>query len=860
MAGGSVGTKRVREGDRKEAAVILFVFLTTTGGCAPRSPKLVAEPPPSVESAAPAQALLSLPAYPESLRLDEIRVSDTNGQKSILFRFSRPPEGTDYFPLRNPSRLVIDVKGPIETLPKARTYKATDPVVSGVRIGNYQGRLRLVVDLASTEVLQFSVDNYETLVTAFVGEKSDSSGHAERTSQVLFISNEARNSLLAQASPSVEKAALPPADRVAHATTTTLDPSRDTEARTTAPVEKITPPVKPPASHVTPSEKTPPSAQSGEAPAEEVISSKSLSQPKPTKPIAVAQASPSDQADVASDSAEEAPVEVVQLEPRSTPNKAEQPTRKNVSEETLSPSSAPTESAAVTGEFKPPAGQEYTGQRISLDFKNADVHDVLRILADVSGLNIVATDDVKARVTLRLVEIPWDQALDVVLQANGLEKAQVGNVITISTTRRLEVERNARLAAKNAQQRLAPLETEYVRVNYVKATDVVALITREIQQRTSGTPGGAGGPASAPAPVRVSSGGASSSGRGGSQVALMSPRGTIAADPTTNVVIIRDVRENIGAIRELIVNVDVQTPQVIIESYIVTANENLIRDLGIQWGYQYIASPETGNPTGVNFPGRIGLGGSGLGQGPTGLPFIADFPASAVPGSGSALDLVLGSLDGSQTLNLRLSALEAQGKARVISRPRVVTLNNKVADIQSRRVVRVPVVSGNVVVGGAGTTGGGDAFEEFDVGIRLKVTPQISSDGFVLLDIDAESSELADASVRPSGTSSAFPLIPDELKRTASSNVLIKAGETFVLGGILQDNLQQRERGIPYLRDTPGLGWLFRGRSNTKTKEELLIFITPRLGTGAPVPGLPTAQQLWENRPRETAPPAETVP
>src|SRR5262249_52654200 len=140
------------------------------------------------------------------------------------------------------------------------------------------------------------------------------------------------------------------------------------------------------------------------------------------------------------------------------------------------PSSKEETAAVPTSEFKSPQESQYTGRKISLDFKNADVHDVLRIIADVSGLNIVATDDVKARVTLRLVEVPWDQALDVVLQANGLEKSRAGNVITVSTTKRLEAERNARLAAKNAQQKLAQLETAYVKVNYVKATDVVALI------------------------------------------------------------------------------------------------------------------------------------------------------------------------------------------------------------------------------------------------------------------------------------------------------------------------------------------------------------------------------------------------
>src|SRR5262249_1470380 len=208
------------------------------------------------------------------------------------------------------------------------------------------------------------------------------------------------------------------------------------------------------------------------------------------------------------------PVEVAQapedVHPPTPKTEGKSP-RKNLHEESI-PSPA--------GEFKAPSDQEYTGRKISLDFKNADVHDVLRILADVSGLNIVATDDVKARVTLRLVEVPWDQALDVVLQANGLEKTRVGNVITISTTRRLEAERNARLAAKNAQQKLAQLETVYVKVNYVKATDVVALITREVQQRTTGAPG-----AAVAAPARAPASGAPSPGRSGSQVALMSPRG-----------------------------------------------------------------------------------------------------------------------------------------------------------------------------------------------------------------------------------------------------------------------------------------------------------------------------------------------
>jgi type IV pilus assembly protein PilQ len=368
----------------------------------------------------------------------------------------------------------------------------------------------------------------------------------------------------------------------------------------------------------------------------------------------------------------------------------------------------------------------------------------------------------------------------------------------------------------------------------------VGIVTVEQEQRASGG-----------AAARPAAGGAG----GRTQIALMSPRGTLAADPTTNVVIIRDTGDRIASIRELVQNIDIQTPQVVIESYLITTNENLNRDLGIQWGYGYRAGPGSGNPTGLNFPGRVGLGGSGLGTGSGGVPFIADFPAATSAGSGSALDLVLGSLSGSQALSVRLSALEREGKARVISRPRVVTINNKVAEIKSRRTVRVPDISGSLNVGGQGSTqGGGDAFQEFDVGVTLKITPQISSDGFVLLDVSAESSELAPASVTPSGPSSFFPIIPDTLLRTASSNVLIRAGDTFVLGGILSDSLSRTEEGTPYLRKVPGLGWLFRGDTNSRTKDELLVFITPKLMPGIPTSSLPSAQNLWENRSLEEEP------
>jgi len=768
--------RKVPKKEGKKAAVVLCALLTT-GGCTPQAKKAAPPPPSSSEQQTSVQSEAP-PKYSGPVRLHEVRVIESSGQHSVLFRLSRPPEGIDYFPLRDPSRLVIDVKGEIEPLQQVQHYKAADPLVTAVRVGTYQGRMRLVVDLKNAEPPSFSVDSYDTLVTAFIGEKNEKTNgkvQAESNAQVLFLADEAKESArtqLAAVTHHPSSAVSTETTSLASASTTASSPTNSAQSKSEVSLTENKPDEHPKEPTVLAA-----TAQTPATAPPDTSSQPSSTTTSPTPPTTTTTSTNSaDNIDeetltpASSQTRYEANMTETTLPTEEEPWEVQRMEKKDSKE----PLRLAREENAPTAEFRADQTLQYTGKKISLDFKNADVHDVLRIVAEVSGLNIVATDDVKARVTLRLVEVPWDQALDVVLQSNGLEKSQTGNVITVSTTKRLEAERNARLAAQNAKQKLTPLATEYVKVNYVKATDVAALITREALQRAASSGGGATAAPRSSSP----SGGASGGGGRSQQVALMSPRGTIAADATTNVLIIRDLPENITAVRELIHNVDVQTPQVVIESYLVTTSENLNRALGIQWGYAYRASPETGNPTGVNFPGRIGIGGSGLNSGTGGVPFVADFPAAGVaPGSGAALDLLLGSLDGSQALAMRLSALEQQGKVRVISRPRVVTINNKAADIRSRRVVRVPIISGSLNVGGAGSTqGGGNAFQEFDVGITLKVTPQISSDGFVLLDIDAETSDLAPASVRPTGSGSSFPLIPDTLTRTASSNVLIRAG------------------------------------------------------------------------------------
>jgi len=466
----------------------------------------------------------------------------------------------------------------------------------------------------------------------------------------------------------------------------------------------------------------------------------------------------------------------------------------------------------------------YRGQRISLDLKDADIQNVLRLLAEVSGLNIIATDDVKGKVTLHLADVPWDQVLDLVLRSNQLEQTRDGNVVRISTVSRLREEREALRAAQDAEREVEPLRVRYIRVNYARADD-------ELVDKVKG---------------------------------VLTERGSVTFDERTNTIIVRDIQRGINDADELIRQLDEQSPQVLIEAQIVEATEDFARGLGIQWGYTDIQSVATGNPTGQNFPGFVGVQGGSAGTGtappisggiPTGTgvpqrgnPFLADFPVPSGFGSGfgggtaAALDLALGSIDGSKTLTARLTALEEEGKGRVISRPRVITMNNVAATIQSLTILRVKLPStGTVINTGTGGVAGGasNATEKINTGITLVVTPQVSQDGYVLMSIFAKSSQ-------PDFTRTVDG-IPNEVSREANSNVLVPNGETVVLGGIFRNTQDDREAGLPYLRSIPAFGWLFKRMLRSSHREELLVFLTPRIVSSGTA-RLPTAERLWEGR------------
>lgn len=421
----------------------------------------------------------------------------------------------------------------------------------------------------------------------------------------------------------------------------------------------------------------------------------------------------------------------------------------------------------------------YTGKLISLDFQDTDIDNALKIIAEVSNLNIVASDDITGKVSLRLNNVPWDQALDVILKTNGLDKVQEGNVVRIAPVNRLKSEREELKAARQAEENLEPLQLAYRKVSYAKAAELQALVET-----------------------------------------VLSDRGSVTFDDRSNQIFIKDIKPRIKDAFELIKKADLRTPQILLETQIIEAERNLVRELGSEFGFTVIQSNETGNGTGYNFPSNVTVTGSNSPDSNT----FSSFPTAA----GSAVSFIFDSLDGSKSLQARISGLEDEGKLKVISKPSVVTTNNTPAEIKSVETVHVRLPdSGTTIATGQGSSASGvskAATESIDAGITLKVTPQASPDYYVLLDIMGESSHFGSRSVDG---------IPSIIIRRATSTVLVSSGQTFALGGVYKVTDKDTISGVPFLKDIPVLGHFFRRAGVDNSDEELLFFLTPRIVEGS---------------------------
>jgi type IV pilus assembly protein PilQ len=428
-------------------------------------------------------------------------------------------------------------------------------------------------------------------------------------------------------------------------------------------------------------------------------------------------------------------------------------------------------------------GAKYTGRRIDLDFKDADIHNILRLLSEVGGVNVVTSDDVSGSVTIRMRDVPWDQALDVILQAKGLGAERRGNLVRVAPQDVLEKERELAIARQKQQIELAPLETRLVPVSYATAKDVQPRVQE-----------------------------------------VMSPRGTVSVDARTNMLIVRDIIDNLDDVEELVRTLDTQTPQVLVEARIVEAQSNYVRDVGIQWGGDVSLNQAFGNQTGLVFPSNIGIAGGAYdssatptqGLSPiaaqTAVPnFAVNLPAAAGSGAGGALGLTFGSVDGNYNLNVRLSAAESTGAVKIISSPRVLTLDNHAAKISSGTQIPYSQVSAQGVQ---------TAF--INAVLQLEVTPHVTADGSVAMKVNVTRNEPDFSRTGSNGQ-------PTVLKREAETELLVSDGHTAVIGGIYTRTTSRTVDQVPLLGDIPILGLLFQRRRNSDARGELLIFLTPRI-------------------------------
>jgi type IV pilus assembly protein PilQ len=433
--------------------------------------------------------------------------------------------------------------------------------------------------------------------------------------------------------------------------------------------------------------------------------------------------------------------------------------------------------------------RKYRGQRISMDFKDADLTNVFRIIAEVSNLNIITADDVKGKVSLRLVNVPWDQALDIVLRSKSLGAAQEGNVLRIAPLSSLRKEEQERFDAvkqieqsrQEALNRAAEVKAtqeavfDTIPVSYSKASELLAKIKP-----------------------------------------LASKFGKLDSDDRTNVLIIRDLPQNIAEVKALVATLDTATPQVLIEARIVEVDTSFTRELGVQWGGSY----RDGGSTKYGIIGAQDSAGSPIPGGAvtaaTTSPFTSTAPVPsfavnlpAAIGAGAGGGIAFGILRDNLRLDLSLSALEASGKGKIISSPKIVTTDNKEATIEQGTQIPYSTVSAS-----------GTNTQFVDATLSLKVTPHITPDGRVSMKLEAKNDSQGE--VGATGQ-------PAINKKKATTEVLIRDGETTVIGGILQISRTESQAGLPWLSKIPVLGYLFRKDTNSTRNRELLIFITPKI-------------------------------
>jgi type IV pilus assembly protein PilQ len=442
------------------------------------------------------------------------------------------------------------------------------------------------------------------------------------------------------------------------------------------------------------------------------------------------------------------------------------------------------------------AKKSYGGQKISLNFQSIDIRAVLQILADASGKNIVVSDAVNGNITLRLQDVPWDQALDIILRTKGLATREYGSVLMVGTAAEIAAEETAEASAQQSLAQVEPLESAFIQVNYAKAKDLMGLL------------------------------------KSNGDNSMLSKRGNVSVDERTNTLLVQDTNENITAIRGMIARLDVAVKQVLIESRVVIANNDFTRDLGARLGY---SGSRTTNGTFMTTSGTVAgtdsqvssfiTNQNALAQqavSGTGSVLPIDFTVPALtdrlnvnlPAAPSAGSIAFSVLRGDSIIDLELSALQSEGQGEIVSSPRVLTADQKPAHIEQG--VQIPYQQASA--SGATTTSFKNAV------LSLDVTPQITPDERIIMDLEVHDDQVGQNVQSATGGS-----VPSIDTRDVKTQVLVNNGDTVVLGGIYETTQSVTTTRVPLLGDLPLLGWLFRNTQTQNNKDELLIFVTPKI-------------------------------
>jgi type IV pilus assembly protein PilQ len=449
--------------------------------------------------------------------------------------------------------------------------------------------------------------------------------------------------------------------------------------------------------------------------------------------------------------------------------------------------------SAITIEVKPVKEEKvagsrndqfgYKGERLSLNFQNIEVRAVLQILADFTGMNLVTSDTVNGNLTLRLKNVPWDQALDIILKTKGLAMRQNGNVMLIAPAEEIAAREKQELQAQRQLVELEPIYSELIEINFAKAEDLALIIDPNAEDRARE--------------------------EDDENEGFLSPRGTVTVDQRTNALLIRDTAKQLREIRELIEQLDIPIRQVLIESRIVIANNDFAKDLGARFGVTKEATSSNGLISNAVTSGSLGATTTYLNNEP---PFALDDRLNVnlpVDKPAGRIALALAKLPFGTLIDLELSAMQEEGKGEVISSPRVITSNQHTAVINQGTEIPYQEASSS----GATTV----SFKE--AVLKLEVTPQITPDDQIVMDLVVKKDEVGDI----------FEGIPSIDTRSVETQVLVDNGETVVLGGVFEQTTLNGSTRVPFFGDLPYVGFLFKQTTSSDRQKELLIFVTPKI-------------------------------